>query len=123
MVTVFLTSMLGLPRSRARCDCTGHPTVISRHYMALTLPGSALNTLHVTQGSTFIISIHLTLSYTASRWQSQDLNPSDLAPVNPCSCPLCHRGSRTFLPCMGGIIQGCVFCSIDLLALILVSCF
>lgn len=54
---------------------------------ARALPASALNALRVTQGSAFIISIDLTLSYTASRWQSQGLNPGGLIPLNHARVP------------------------------------
>ena len=54
---------------------------------ALALPACALNALHVTQGSPFIISIYLTLSYTASRWQGQGLNPDGLIPLNHARMP------------------------------------
>ena len=54
---------------------------------ARALPASALNALRVTQGSAFIISIYLTLSYTASRWQSQGLNPGGLISLNHARVP------------------------------------
>lgn len=36
--------------------------------------------------------------------------------------PVCRSGSGTFLLCVEGIIWECVFCSIDLLPLVLASC-
>lgn len=74
-----LTSMWGFRMSRALCGCAG---CVQQKQILCTCLASLCSSrsLPVTQAGLFIISIYLTLSYTASRRQSQGLNPDGLIP-------------------------------------------
>lgn len=85
MTATPLTSMWGFRMSRALCGCAG--CSLTRSKQSMHLPCQPVLWIVMSPRAVLSSFLFISLSYTASRRQSQGLNPDGLIPLNHARVP------------------------------------